>query len=325
MSTTGSRSLEKIFSENVDAHWYFVRPGGNWGDCLIYEGAERLASRLGLKWKLVNYQELANLKLSESDCVYLHGGGAFNRWCSDKPFIALRNATGQPVQLVVQGPVTFEDDREGLSKRISPILSSFTCQRLVFFLRESYSYRLAKNVIEQNEKIGLLQDHDTAFHLTKSDLLELAQLPTMPKGRYELIVDRQDVEAPGQIRSKMGIGRVYMDPAIEASSFEQWVKIHLYASAINTNRLHSAVIGAIAGKAVVVGPCSYHKNRSMWQYSLADKGVVWSETGFSESSAINEWVPLIVRKSYKFRKLYRAVSRVPVTVSIGARKVELNS
>lgn len=325
MSTTGSRSLEQTFKENLGSHWYFVRPGGNWGDCLIYEGAERLADRLGLKWELVSYQELANLKLTTSDCIYLHGGGAFNSWCSEKPFIALTNAVGQPAKVVIQGPVTFEDDSEGLSKRIMPILSNITCQRLVFFLRESCSYRLAKNIIEQNEKVAIAQDHDTAFHLTKADLLDLAQLPTMPKGRYELTVDRQDVEAPSQIGSKMGVSRVYMDPAIEASSFAQWVKIHLYASAINTNRLHSAVVGAIAGKAVVVGPCSYHKNRSMWEYSLADKGVVWSETGFDETPSINEWVPLAIRKSYKFRKFYRAVSRVPVTVSLGARKVELNS
>ena len=60
-------------------------------------------------------------------------------------------------------------------------------------------------------------------------------------------------------------------------SFNQWVALHRRARCIVTNRLHSAIASVVLGKQTVLLPNSYHKNRSVWEYSLRERGVLWSD------------------------------------------------
>jgi hypothetical protein len=91
------------------------------------------------------------------------------------------------------------------------------------------------------------------------------------------------------------------------------VRIHLFARSITTNRLHSAIIGAIAGKPVTIGPGSYHKNRSVWQYSLAERGVRWVDAIEPPAAGLWQRLPSRIRDSYKIRQLRLALHRVPLS------------
>jgi len=56
-----------------------------------------------------------------------------------------------------------------------------------------------------------------------------------------------------------------------------WAQLHVYALEILTNRSHSAMLGAILGKKTKMFRGKYHKNRSIWEYSLKQRGVEWVE------------------------------------------------
>jgi len=73
-------------------------------------------------------------------------------------------------------------------------------------------------------------------------------------------------------------GKLNHDKSGSSYSFKYRLGFHMAnASTIITNRLHSAIIGAILGKNVELFRNSYHKNRSVWEYSLQSKGVKWIE------------------------------------------------
>jgi hypothetical protein len=65
----------------------------------------------------------------------------------------------------------------------------------------------------------------------------------------------------------------WVDPTTETESFDAWLRLHAAASRITTDRLHSAILGAILGKETYLIPGSYHKNESVWAYSLRSRGV----------------------------------------------------
>ena len=146
-----------------------------------------------------------------------------------------------------------------------------------------------------------------------------AVIGMQPVGYYDLIVLREDPEQPirpttgGMWTGPVESRAITLDPAYAAINFRHWVRIHLYAKSIITNRLHSSIIGAVAGKPVTLGPGSYHKNRSVWEYSLANQGVHWTDS--IEPSPNKFWsrLPKRIQNSYKVRRLRLAVNRVPLS------------
>jgi hypothetical protein len=301
-------TLAQLFEANRDRRWVFVRPGGNWGDHLIYAGAEQLARRCGLAWVSHDFTSFSNAETTDSDAIFLHGGGGYNSWGSGRPFDLLRNATARDVALVVQGPQTIETAEAGMASRFATALQEVRARRVVFFAREQASL----STLHRLEIAGMEMsvDHDTAFHLDRNALLELAGLGAMPAGRYDLTVVRDDDEKPDTTHGAKARG-VILDPAYVATSFSHWLRIHLFARTLLTNRLHSAVAGALAGKPVTLAPGSYHKNRSIWEFSLADRGIEWSD-GIRTGHRLAEWIPRRLRKSYKLGRLMLMLSGVPL-------------
>jgi len=113
-------------------------------------------------------------------------------------------------------------------------------------------------------------DHDTALQLTPEEALR----GTSQRSRYTLFALRQDNEAPREGDAARFDG-VLLDPAMYARSFDHWVRLHALARRIVTNRTHSSVLGAVLGKPTTLLGGSYHKNRSIWEYSLRSRGVDW--------------------------------------------------
>lgn len=307
-----SIDLRGIFERHRERPWLFVRPGGNWGDYLIYAGAEKMADAVGLDWTSCDSAELEHRLTTPDHCIYLHGSGGYNSWASGRPFLDLEKATAREVHLVVQGPQSCENAPEKLKSRFEQALASIRCRDLIFFARE-------KTTLQVLQELGLAQygatlglDHDTALALEPGDLCVIAGLREMPRGNYDLIVFREDNERlPPGLNASHPKG-VVIDPAGAATSFAHWMRIHLYSRTITTNRLHSAIVCAIAGKQVTIAPGSYHKNRSVWEHSLSEKGVAWTDAIRPQENPFWGRLPRFIRNSYKVGRMRLMLHRVPI-------------
>lgn len=305
-------TLSKVFEAQRDRRWYFVNPGGNWGDYLIYAGADALARKVGLSWTDLDFRTFDPAKIPEGAAIYLHGSGGFNPWGSQRAFLILRKALSIPKAVVIQGPQTADTTSDETRILFHEATLNIQSSSIYFFAREQSTFTLLKEILEPNIQIGL--DHDTAFHLSKKNILELADLHCMPDGRYGLLVIRDDNEAPlhGPDRAK---GVVIMDPAEFAQSFRQWLRIHAYARTIVSNRLHSAILGAILEKPVILMAGNYHKNRSIWEYNLRERGVEWREdnaTAQTEENNPRHTVASILQRSWKLRQAMMWLRGVPL-------------
>ena len=305
--------LRGVFENFSDHPWLFVRPGGNWGDHLIYAGAEKLAADVGLTWTTCSAETFPDTPISSEHCIYLHGGGGYNTWCSGRVFWNLAHAVRQDVPLVVQGPQSTQAEPDGLIERFSAAVSDVRSKEVIFFARETVSLNVLHQLGLEDLGVQLALDHDTALHLQVDDLYRIAELQRAPKGRYYLNIGRQDNERPQKPGSPLSRPRgVTLDPAYIAKTFSHWVRIHLYARSITTNRLHSAIVGCIAGKPVTLGPGSYHKNHSVWEFSLAKNNAKWSDDINLSSDNESCWLPRVICESYKVRWLWLAAHGVPM-------------
>jgi exopolysaccharide biosynthesis predicted pyruvyltransferase EpsI len=292
-------TLKEVFMEHRNRQWVFVRPGGNWGDHLIYAGAEKLAASVGVNWTTHDASTFPAADIPSAHCIYLHGGGGYNTWGSGRPFRNLAEAVSRNVPLVVQGPQTVETAPVILRDRFANALSRVRCKRLVFFTRERESLGTLQSL--QLSGIDVALDHDTALHLGAADILKFASMDSIPLGRYELTAYREDDEKP-KIPGSLPARGIVLDPAYAADSFVHWLRMHLYAKSLLTNRTHSSVLCALLGIPVTLAAGSYHKNRSIWMHSLARLGVRWTE-GIFVQRPLWDALPERLRHSYKLRKL----------------------
>ena len=307
-----SPNLRQIFERHRERPWLFVRPGGNWGDYLIYAGAEKMADAAGLNWSSCDSAELEHQVTTPEHCIYLHGSGGYNSWGSGRPFFDLERSVAREVHLVVQGPQSTENAPAKLKSRFERALASMRCRELLFFAREETSLQVLHDIELSRYGATLGLDHDTALALEPHDLCAIAGLREMPHGNYDLVVFREDNERlPPAVHASHPTG-IVIDPAGAASSFAHWMRIHLYSRTITTNRLHSAIVCAIAGKPVTIAPGSYHKNRSVWEYSLSGKGVAWSDAIRPQENPFWERLPRFIRNSYKVGRMRLMLHRVPI-------------
>jgi len=120
-------------------------------------------------------------------------------------------------------------------------------------------------------KITLLLDHDTSLNLSRDDFFDYKECS---KGK--LFAIRKDKELT--VTYKHDPFLLWFDPIEYSNDFEQWLRIHEGVREIVTNRLHSAIIGTILGKKITLLPNNYHKNRSVWEFSLKEMGVKWQDS-----------------------------------------------
>lgn len=309
--------MQGIFEQHRERPWIFLRNLGNWGDELLFAGAEVMATRAGARWTSYETPEFERLEIPADHCIYLQGGGGFNEWSSGRAFTNLRLAVQRSVHLVVQGPMTLGGDRNWLRRQFLDCLGIVNCHDLRIFARERLTADGLQGLGLETAGAILGLDHDTALAFSSRDLLDLAGLDTMPKGRYELTVVREDPEQPANPVTRgwnwPSRGAIVIDPAYEAGSFRHWLRIHLFARSIVTNRLHSSIVGHIAGKSVTLGPGSYHKNRSVWEYSLKDRGPAWVDELPPVGAPVWSLLPERIRESYKLRRLRLLLHRVPLS------------
>lgn len=309
-NTVDYSTLESLLRENRGRTWYFVNPGGNFGDQLIYAGANALAQRIDLKCQHFDTAGFAAATVPPGAAIYLHGSGGFNTWGKGSAFRNLARAVSVDGALVVQGPHTCEVNSSLVAEQLLRILETSRAAAVHFYARERTSESYLAESLPDNVLLHI--DHDTALHLRAEDLLRLAGLDRRPRGRYELLVSRRDDEAPhgDMLRFK---SVVEMDPAYYCASFQHWIRVHAFASRIITNRLHSAICGALLGVPVIMSGGGYHKNRSVWEFSLRARGVEWCDS-FKDQLTIDDSAPLMPRwlaRSWKVQRLMMRLRGVP--------------
>lgn len=308
---TAQSPLKQIFCDNKDAKFVFVQPGGNFGDFLIYFGLEVLARKLNLSFRSLSAEEFLSQKITRDEILYLHGSGGFNQWCSEKALKVLEHALYSGAKLVVQGPSTIDQDMDYLENRLAKVLKKPGKPPLYFIAREMTTFALCNDYLA-GTGAHFFHDQDTAFWADK-DLLESFAGPSISKYRFYAL--REDNESSGQSIHDYGNG-VQLDPAYFCKSFKHWVRVHLYATEIITTRTHSAVVGALLNKPVVLYPGRYHKNRSIWEYSLQHRNVIWGENEdrpYRKTRFNLHYLPARVRNSYRVNQAARWLQRVPLS------------
>jgi exopolysaccharide biosynthesis predicted pyruvyltransferase EpsI len=304
--------LKDIFRHYSDQEFVFVKPGGNFGDELIYFGAESLAKELGLKYTTYAISDFKNVSELENKVIYIHGGGAFNEWCSEGGWSALENACrfSGPV---IYGPCSVGENTEFLNNKFQKCIDDNKSESIIIFAREKYTYNTLRALPSINhEFININQDIDTAFHLTKEIIEERVG---SAKLAYDFYAFREDNEGCA-LRHEVNYNNVMFDPAKRCQSFEHWMRVHLYAKKIITNRTHSSIIGAILKKKTYLFEGRYHKNKSIHSAVLDRMGVHWLEPNEAISLAtkgvLDKILPEYIKSSWRMRSLFLYLNGVPL-------------
>lgn len=304
------KQLSDIFEQHKDKKFLFVKPGGNFGDYLIYFGAETLAKRFGVSFESISTEEFIKTP-SKDVIVYIHGGGGFNEWCSGRSFDCLAYALQNYTSDVIYGPCTTSQNLDFLTERFNDCFQNVITSNVTIFARENITFELLKKIPALMDNAEIYIDHDTAFHLSKQDLIEKAG---EAKTNYSLYGYRIDNESSG-VDHDVNCLRVVCDPPKFTDSFEHWLRLHLHAKKIVTNRTHSSIAGAILGKETILFASKYHKNESIWHYSLKQMGVIWADNSRAKELTKKDFwarvLPMKVHKSYKVNKLMLRLLGVP--------------
>ena len=266
-SGAASPRLFRLFEAYRSTPFLFVESGGNFGDELIWRGAYKLAQLAGLDVRRVPYDEFVGSTVPGNVGVYVHGGGGINPWCSGRAITAFQKALATDSPIAILGPQSVHPDHEFLRARLARDLAQAAARRVAVFARDQISYEALAGCFPG---LDLHIEHDTALNLSRADL----DGPRLPRS-FVLHVLREDNESnPIPDRDLLSLS---LDPTRFCGSFAQWAALHRSARRIVTNRLHSAIAGAVLGKPTELLPNSYHKNRSVWEHSLRERGVVWRD------------------------------------------------
>jgi exopolysaccharide biosynthesis predicted pyruvyltransferase EpsI len=261
-----SSRLFETFQRYSDRKFSFIESGGNFGDHLIYKGAYKLARLADLKFDALTFNDFESRVFLPNEVIYIHGGGGFVPWWSGKPMKMLKKLSQEFLGTLIVGPTTFSDDAEYMRTVFNDCIAGHNFKELFMFTRDQLSFAILQKHLPCRAHIAC--DHDTALNLTKADLVQGEH----PAGGYTLYALRQDKERPAaQPYDYLS----WLDPIDVSSSFEEWLQFHWRAKKIVTNRTHSTIVGMILGIPTVMLPNSYHKNRSVWEFSLRDRGVQW--------------------------------------------------
>jgi len=232
---------------------------------MIYAGAYKLANSVGLKSRHIwCRRKLPTPKIDADEVVYIHGGGGFNAWWDRTPQILRQIRTENPGNIIIVGPTTVDTDREYLDKALT------IDGQMTFFAREKTTYGIIREYYGDARL-----DHDTALHLKLGDrYLDRLVGYLKPRKKFSLLALRDDCES-GEVPES--IDPEEFDIVVDPCKTGKWALLHLNAAKIVTNRSHSAILGALLGKDTTLFAGSYHKNRSIWEHSLRQRGVKWAE------------------------------------------------
>jgi len=261
-------NLRQVFENYNDRHFIFAYLGGNHGDRLIHTGLKKLADETEISFEDVSIEGFSlDIPLpvkSDTDVIYITPG-AYNRVFSGTLQVFKSLYRRYPKNLLIHGPSTVEF-RDFKYQDFPP-----NRENVIFFARERNTFKYMRLKYVQT-----YLDLDTSFHLTRDspEFKAFIQGVSIEEG-HSLLVYNADYGRhliPKEIDP--GEYDIVSDPTHE--QFITWLSIILKASKIVSNRLHTIVLATIAEKSdLTIYSTQFHKNRSMWEYCLKDRGVKW--------------------------------------------------
>ena len=274
--------LETLLQNLGEKHFDLLLNEGNAGDGLIHAGCYKLAARLGLTFKPLEYPEDRRGKN-----LLLVGAGAFCRGSSHNV---------DPVRFYAERfeniyilPATFETSYRPIEGLLREMPANVT-----IFCREQISYDAVLKLVPQPDKVYL--DHDVAFQVDPTSWLK--------PGRGELNAFRTDNESRlGRVPSPnfdvSNMGREYHHTLLldTLSHFET----------INTDRLHISIAGALLGKQVRLFENSNHKIRGIYNYSMRKQ---YPNVALCDSKEMKRILSASYKKAFR-RWLFPIVTSVP--------------
>lgn len=305
------QSLRELFGSLADHRFLFVRPGGNWGDHFIYLGAEHLASQLRLKWRTIEYNTFTTASAEPGEVIYLQGGGGFTPLASGNASRCLRMALHTPGVVVIQGPCTVASAQ--VLRPLQDDLRAMQADKLYFITRERRSAEICETELPYH--VHHLLNEDTALYLDRDALLDRVG---RIRPRMHLLAVREDSESLSGYGSPT-LRKAIIDPARFALSFDHWIRIHAAANSILTNRAHSAICGVVLSIPTTMFTGAYHKNRSIWEFSLEKRNVKWLSDSHSvpqrpEVDPLLAWVPVpALRHSWKLDRFAKRLKGIPLS------------
>ncbi len=303
-----SNKLLELFKSLKNHKFIFVEPGGNFGDQLIYNGAYKLALLAGLEYEKISFESFKRTIFKESDVIYFHGGGGFVPWWSGTPIEGLKKTITMHAGITIVGPQSFSEDVSFLKKIFDFTSDKIICKECFIFTREITSFNNLKKVLPR--QMVLDYDHDTALNLDEFDILKQRKVDN-----FVFYAIRNDKESSNDKSYFVSFPSLFFDPISYCRSFDDWVSVHSKAKKIITNRLHSSILGSILGKPTVLLPNSYHKNHSVWDFSLQQRKVKWMDALPSyEEIKLN---PLLKKLQRKLTKSYKVQSCLRFIYGIG--------
>lgn len=281
-------AFEEFLREHADLKFCTVTPGGNHGDTLIHMGLNKKLYEHGIEYTSLNLEEIysrdivsglkyvlniAAWKLGlemgfqlleipeDADLILFEGGGYMNDiWYGPVLLKQILKKHSQPVAVAPQS-YWFES---------TDLMGHFTDDRSVtLFCRERRSLELLLGM-PQRPNVDIKTSGDTALYLDAEDLRTLIKPAREP---YDLICFRKDKESIIAPEKRREIIESSDAPLVEDISKKgdlgDFISTVANARQVHTDRLHVAIAAHILRKEATLYPNRYHKNRGVYEYSLA--------------------------------------------------------
>ena len=281
-------AFEEFLREHSDEKLCTVTPGGNHGDTLIHMGLIKKLDEYGIKYTSLNLEEVYSRDIVSGVKYVLNiaawkmgikGGFQLLEIPEDVDLILFEG--GGYMNDIWYGPVLLEQilRRHDLPVAVAPqsywfestdIMGHFKDDRPVtLFCRERRSLEIIQRM-PRPPNVDIKTSGDTALYLDAEDLRPLIKPAWEP---YDLICFRRDKESIIAPERRREIIKISDAPRVEDISkkgdLSDFVSIVANAGQVHTDRLHVAITAYILGKEATLYPNRYHKNRGVYEYSLA--------------------------------------------------------
>lgn len=298
-------SFKSVITKFKEKTVNLIRPGGNYGDLLIYLGLEKLLKSVGIPYGIFRYVEkydflfrayrwglrkftekiLRNKEkqngITNAICSPFYHYYIKRRWYAqfnDNSIILIGGGANindfwprgiRLLRLLINqnknSTIIIAPQSYYFRTTDFPSIFNEFEGEAYLFCREKYSYKLLSKM-KLPKNVKVVLSHDTAFYLSKEDF---------PKGspKHDLLCFRQDKESIITEKVKNAVRKIAENPleldvATKAKNFNEFVSTITNSKNVYTDRLHVAILAAILKKQVVLFPNKYWKNKGVLEYSL---------------------------------------------------------
>ncbi len=218
---------------------------GNTGDGLIHLSGARLFRELGLETR-----ELYHPTPASGRVLFVYGSGAF---CHASPHAmdAVRFYLEHFDELVIL-PSSFDTRHEKIAEFLAELPAKVTV-----LVREKISHAMVLEAIAEGPRVVLAED--LAFTYDYSRWAGVA-------GRGTLVAFRTDQE-----RALTEKPRCSVDVSRLGDKLDPWPLLRMVSrfEEVHTDRAHVGIAAALMGRRTFFHDNSYHKNRALYEHSMA--------------------------------------------------------